>query len=271
VHLGKKLVGLDQTRARVTLRFEDGTSATADAVVGADGVHSAVRKQYLPHAEVRETGRTIYGKTLLTDRTRALLPPALLTGFTAIVGGGTGLASGLVRFRVRPELAAAAVPGVRLSPVADYLMWAVNLDDADRVDEGDSTALYALAASKIRKWHPDLRALLAAAEVGETFLIRIRTSSRVPAWEPSRVTLIGDAIHAMSPARGSGANTALQEAGLLCRLLVEGDDVVKAVGDYEVRMRDHGFAAVEASLAAEAETGARGNRLMFWMYRRFAR
>src|SRR5439155_27057857 len=43
VHLGKKLVGLDQTRARVTLRFEDGTSAAADAVVGADGVHSIVR------------------------------------------------------------------------------------------------------------------------------------------------------------------------------------------------------------------------------------
>ena len=43
VHLGKKLVGLDQAHGRVTLRFEDGTSATADAVVGADGVHSIVR------------------------------------------------------------------------------------------------------------------------------------------------------------------------------------------------------------------------------------
>jgi 2-polyprenyl-6-methoxyphenol hydroxylase-like FAD-dependent oxidoreductase len=43
VHLGKKLVGLDQTGGQVTLHFEDGTSATADAVVGADGVHSTVR------------------------------------------------------------------------------------------------------------------------------------------------------------------------------------------------------------------------------------
>ena len=39
VHLGKKLMGLDQKVGQVTLRFEDGTSAMADAVVGADGVH----------------------------------------------------------------------------------------------------------------------------------------------------------------------------------------------------------------------------------------
>src|SRR5207245_10112231 len=140
-------------------------------------------------------------------------------------------------------------------------------------DEADPAALHALAASKIRKWHPALRALLAAAEIGETFLIRIRTSSRVPAWEPSRVTLLGDAIHAMSPARGSGANTALQDAGLLCGLLTgrtktgaagEGaeragitPDLIAAVGEYERQMRDYGYAAVAASSAAAAGTGAR--------------
>jgi 2-polyprenyl-6-methoxyphenol hydroxylase-like FAD-dependent oxidoreductase len=43
VHLGKKLVCLDQPSGQVTLHFEDGSSAKADAVVGADGVHSIVR------------------------------------------------------------------------------------------------------------------------------------------------------------------------------------------------------------------------------------
>src|SRR6187549_4291137 len=43
IHLNKKLVGLDQAGGRVTLRFEDGSTASADAVVGADGVHSVVR------------------------------------------------------------------------------------------------------------------------------------------------------------------------------------------------------------------------------------
>ncbi len=43
---------------------------------------------------------------------------------------------------------------------------------------------------------------------------------------------------------------------------------VAAIGDYEKQMRDYGYAAVAASSQAEAETGARHNRLMFWLYRR---
>jgi len=84
----------------------------------------------------------------------------------------------------------------------------------------------------------------------------------------------------MSPARGSGASTALQDAALLCRTLTgaaeneaagttgKGTDLLTAVGDYEKQMREYGYAAVAASRAAEAETGMRHNRLMFWLYRR---
>ena len=109
----------------------------------------------------------------------------------------------------------------------------------------------------------------------ETFLVRIRTSPPVPPWPPSRVTVLGDAIHAMSPARGSGANTALQDAALLCRTLTgaerAGGDLIAAVGECQRQMRNYGYAAVAAVAAsgqAEAETGMRHNRLMFWLYRR---
>jgi 2-polyprenyl-6-methoxyphenol hydroxylase-like FAD-dependent oxidoreductase len=104
--------------------------------------------------------------------------------------------------------------------------------------------------------------------------LRIRVSPPVPAWPPSRVTVLGDAIHAMSPARGSGANTALQDAALLCRLLAgaaPGGDLITAVGDYERQMRRYGYAAVAASSQAEAAAGARASRLTFWLYRRLAR
>ena len=105
--------------------------------------------------------------------------------------------------------------------------------------------------------------------------------------------MLGDAIHAMSPARGSGANTALQDAALLCRTLTgadgneadgneadgngaarnarptgNGSDLLTAVGDYEEQMRAYGYAAVAASSQAEAEIGMRRHRLMFWLYRR---
>ena len=47
-------------------------------------------------------------------------------------------------------------------------------------------------------------------------------------------------------------------------------DLVAAIGEYEREMREVGYAAVAASRQAETETGARRNRLMFWLYRRLA-
>jgi len=287
---GCELTSYDAARDGVRLHFADGREAETDLLVGADGVGSAVRRQYLPDAEPADTGkRCIYGKTPLGAAALDRLPAALRDGFTAVVGAGIGMATGLVRFRQRPERAAPW-----LSPAQDYLMWALAGDRErfgvpdERLTAMPAAELHALSARLIRSWHPDLRALHAQADVDETFGVRIRTSPPLPPWPPGRVTVLGDAIHAMSPARGSGANTALQDAALLCRTLTEagtgagrtrtgagrtgtgadGDRLIAAVGDYEGQMREYGYAAVAASRQAEAETGMRRHRLMFWLYRR---
>jgi len=292
---GSQLAGQGDRRGGVRLHFAGGRQAEADLLVGADGVGSAVRRQYLPAAAPADTGkRCVYGTIPLGPGEADRLPSALRDGFTAVIGGQVGMATGVVRFRQRPEQAAPW-----LSPAGDYLMWAVAGDGRrfgvtdEQLTAMSPAELHALTARMIRSWHPDLRALHARAAVDETFLVRIRTSPTVPPWSPSRVTVLGDAIHAMSPARGSGANTALQDAALLCRTLTgtagngsrtdlagsgtsrpgsgatqNGGDLIAAVGEYERQMRDYGYAAVAASQAAEAETGARHNRLMFWLYRR---
>ncbi len=71
VHLDKKLVGLEQSAAQVTLTFADGTRANADAVVGADGVHSVAREIMIGADEPIHKGRIAY---------RAIFPTALLKG-----------------------------------------------------------------------------------------------------------------------------------------------------------------------------------------------
>lgn len=280
---GSELTYYEASGESVRLHFADGRRAEADVLVGADGVNSVVRRQYLPQARVVDTGsRCIYGKTPLDAEALDLLPPALHQGFMAVVGGPVGMATGLVRFRERPDAAAARIaPAARLSPAEDYLMWAVSAEqDRFHVPAAELAAmapadLHALAAGMIRSWHPNLRTLQAKADVDETFLVHIRAAEPTPAWQPSRVTVLGDAIHAMSPARGSGANTALQDAGTLCRALAEADtggaDLIKAIGEYEARMREYGYEAVEASRRAETEMGTRRSSLMFWLFRKLSR
>lgn len=67
------------------------------------------------------------------------------------------------------------------------------------------------------------------------------------------MTLLGDALHSMPPYRGVGANTALWDAALLRETIVErGAEaaLLARIVEYERRMIDHGFRAVETSLAA---------------------
>jgi 2-polyprenyl-6-methoxyphenol hydroxylase-like FAD-dependent oxidoreductase len=265
VRFGGELVRYSEEGPQVRLHLADDTSTTADILVGADGVNSVVRRQHLPHATVVDTGaRIIYGRTPLDDTALSLIPAPLHDGFTAIIGGHVGLAAGLVRFREPPPQAAARL-GVQtgLTPVGDYLMWAVSAQREhfgapdDELPGLDAAQLHRLAQQMLRSWHPDLRALLARADVDETFLVRVRTAEPVAPWTPGRVTLLGDAIHAMSPARGSGANTALQDAALLARMLSGADPTApgQAIGEYEALMRRYGFAAVRASREAERTAG----------------
>jgi 2-polyprenyl-6-methoxyphenol hydroxylase-like FAD-dependent oxidoreductase len=150
-------------------------------------------------------------------------------------------------------------PGSRLAGLAAMLPAAAapsaTLGPSSTVSRPDPAVLHRAALSAIRHWHRDLRRLVELATVEETMLVPVRTSVPVAPWPASRVTLLGDAIHAMSPARGSGANTALRDAALLAAELgaaARGDKpVLAAVADYEHEMAGYGFAALRAAQRAE--------------------
>jgi 2-polyprenyl-6-methoxyphenol hydroxylase-like FAD-dependent oxidoreductase len=104
---------------------------------------------------------------------------------------------------------------------------------------------------KIKSWHPDLRALIAASESEETFPIAVRVSIPCDPWPAVPITLLGDSIHAMSPAGGSGANMALLDAHLLLQALISVTNgekpLLQALHEYEKPMLEAGFAAVRFS------------------------
>jgi 2-polyprenyl-6-methoxyphenol hydroxylase-like FAD-dependent oxidoreductase len=101
-------------------------------------------------------------------------------------------------------------------------------------------------------WHPELRALIEQADPDNSTLLSIRVVKPGERWAPGPVTLLGDAIHATSPTGGNGANTALRDADLLRRCLIEANegrqDLLSAVDDYERQMFEYGAEAVHTSL-----------------------
>src|SRR5262245_39701163 len=129
LRFGSEFTGFERLAdGSVRADFADGTSATADVLVAADGAGSRVREQLLPHAAVVDTGdRCVCGRTPLTDDVWRRVPPALREGFTAVVGPDRqAMTLGLMEFRRRPDRAAAELwPGLRLTPQADYLSWAL--------------------------------------------------------------------------------------------------------------------------------------------------
>lgn len=254
IHYDMTCTGFEQHEDSVSIAFEDGSRAEADVLVGADGVASRVRNRYLPHARIRQTGEVcVYGRTPLTPQVRPLIPDYTWRGFTAVVGSGIGMATGVLDFREPPQDAAARIaPDVKLTAVPGYLMWALTGPARKFAEDpaGTPEHLHAIAARTIRRWHPDLRRLVGLAAVEDTALVTIRTAEPVGPWRPTRVTVLGDAIHAMSPSRGSGANIAIRDAALLAaELTTSGKPVTAAIGDYERQMTSYAWAAVRAAQA----------------------
>jgi 2-polyprenyl-6-methoxyphenol hydroxylase-like FAD-dependent oxidoreductase len=262
-----------ETRLDGSIRafFASGGHDTGDVLVAADGVGSRIRSQYLPQARVRDTGdRALCGRTQLTPTVRARMPRTLNDGLTTVVGSRRlGMALGLVEFQEPPDKAAARLcPDIDMDfrGADDYVMWSLAGKAAafpapdDRLRAMNPVELHGVARRMVGSWHPDLRALVDQAAADRTLFVDVRTSSQFGPWKPSRVTLLGDAIHAMPPNRGSGANIALMDAAKLCIQLRRAADrrqtLEEAVGVYEADMADYGFAAVRDSLGIIPSTGS---------------
>ncbi len=276
LHHGKEFERYDPAAdGTYTLHFADGTTAAADVLVAADGANSRVRSQYLPHAKRIDTGiRVIVGKFTLTEETKRTLPDLLHTGPNNVMPpAGCGMFVAPHQVDADPAAAAHGIGGndetamvdeVLFDNTGSYVMWGYAADRTRLARGGadpsemDGEQLRDLVGGLTGGWHPALRRLVAESPAQTVTLLPIRTSVAVPQWETSTVTVLGDAIHSMTPFRGIGANTALRDAQLLSRKLIaaaRGEvDLVAGIHDYETQMIGYGFAAVRASLRTAEQT-----------------
>jgi 2-polyprenyl-6-methoxyphenol hydroxylase-like FAD-dependent oxidoreductase len=237
IYLDKRIAGIDDAgEGSIVARFADGTSAESDFIVGADGVHSAVRNIVLPESPHPFDTR-------LTN----------LGGFaprSALEGSGFGSVMSMT-FGRRGFFGF----GLCGPDEADGAMWWSNL----ATDGVDAAALRARGQNAIRRllldahadWHAPIGELIARS--GAIVATDTLDIARIPAWSKGRTVLIGDAAHAMSPHAGQGASVALEDAMCLAAHLAKESEIPSAFRRFEAERRSR----VERIVAAARRNGSR--------------
>jgi salicylate hydroxylase/6-hydroxynicotinate 3-monooxygenase len=198
IHLNKKLVGLDQNGGPVTLRFADGTTATADAVIGADGVHSLVRDLIIGPDKPIHRGRIAYRAVFKSN----LMPREISVSRTKWWGEDRHIVI-YYTTRDRSEL-------YFVTSVPEPGDWITRESWSAKGDVRELRAAYA-------GFHEEVRMVLDACPDCHKWAILERDP--LPTWSQGRVVLIGDACHPMTPYMAQGAATSIEDAAVLARCL----------------------------------------------------
>ena len=263
-HWEKTFDRYEQSSTGVRAYFTDGSRADGDLLVGADGSNSRVRRQRLPDLQRHDLGITnIAGRVPLTRELAATLPADLTDGgINNVVPAGQG-------WMFLSTWATGDPDNTDLSSGADrYIVWAwaaAASSYSAGIDDYDGTHLKALVTDRISTWSDPLRAVVAATVPAAINTVPLRTMPQLPPWTPSTVTLLGDAIHNMTPMAGIGANTALRDADQLRQALGTDHDALPAVERYESAMRQYANAALKLSTrnARNATLATTANRTAF--------
>jgi salicylate hydroxylase len=185
---GRKCVGVRERADEVLVSFADGSRVTADLVVGADGIHSVVRRR-LGLPALRFSGHIAYRMLVDADR----MPEAVAEP-DVVIWLGPG------RHAVRyPVARGRQVNVVATAPVDgwDAPSWAVagRIEDVLRAYDG---------------WHPRVRATLAGADRVTCWALH---DAPAPArLGTRRIAVVGDAGYPMLPFGAQGANQAIEDA-----------------------------------------------------------
>lgn len=190
VTTGATVVGVTPGPDSATVALADGATESADFVIGADGLHSAVRTALLGHETPRAAGQVAW---------RGICPRAAVAGDAGGESWGRGARFGFVAINDAEAYWYAVVDTV-FAP-------------AEREDQ------YPFLVDFYRDWHAPIPAILAATDPAR--VIRTELFDRLPSdtWGRGTVTLLGDAAHPMTPNLGQGGCQAIEDAWVLAREL----------------------------------------------------
>jgi 2-polyprenyl-6-methoxyphenol hydroxylase-like FAD-dependent oxidoreductase len=245
IHLSKKLVGLEQNGGPVTLSFADGSTASADAVIGADGVHSLVRDIIVGPDTPIHRGRIAYRAVFPANR----MPREISSSRTKWWGEDRHIVIYYTR-KDRSEV-------YLVTSVPEPGDWITQESWSAKGNVHELRAAYA-------DFHDEVRMVLDACPECHKWAILEREP--LPAWSQGRVVLIGDACHPMTPYMAQGAATSIEDAAVLARCLenVSVSGVEAAFGRFEAHRKPRTSKIQAISSANTWMSG--GNDDPSWLY-----
>jgi 2-polyprenyl-6-methoxyphenol hydroxylase-like FAD-dependent oxidoreductase len=225
VRFGETCVGFEQDGEGVKVHLASGGEERGDVLIGADGMRSALRAELPGATEPRYAGYVSWQAIARVDT--EVVPVGL---FRVVWGRGARF----LFYRIGPE------------EVYWEGTFAAPAGGGEPVEERKQAVL-----KRFGGWPPPIQRIVEAT--AGTAITRADMYDRPPSkrWGVERVTLIGDAAHAMTNALGQGANQAIEDAVVLARCVADGADPVKGLRDYEAERipRTTKFASMSWSLA----------------------
>lgn len=243
LRLNARLLDFSQDSRGVSATFSNGETAQGNLLIGADGIHSRVREKMFGNIPLRYAGYTAW---------RGVAPaPAPNKPFVAGETWGKGKRFGLVPLNRQRVYWFAT--GNRPEKESD--------NPAQR--QAELTELFA-------GWHFPISELIQATPAGTILRNDIYDLPPLKQWSVGRVTLLGDAAHAMTPNLGQGACQAIEDALVLAGCLAKFEEVPAALAQYEKLRRPRTEAIVKKSRQA-GQVGQWSNPLLVWLRKYVAR
>lgn len=254
--MGRSCQGWQIVDDIVVAELDDGTHIEADVAVIADGAGSKLAQKLAGHPTSTPCGLSgIAGRSpweRLSASTRALLTQEPML---AIGPGGTGMFASTYdparRSTIRSNFDA-----VSATPVAIWGLIAVDEALPDRLNQFDQAALVDLSRRLLQRhrWSANIIELVTRSQPASVSAFRFNAADpdNLAPWRSSRITALGDAVHAMPPTGGQGAATAILDAHALT-LQLEAAAIGQvtptvAIYDYEAELRTRTASAVRDSL-----------------------
>jgi 2-polyprenyl-6-methoxyphenol hydroxylase-like FAD-dependent oxidoreductase len=231
---GRRLAGFSQDQSGVTARFEDGSFARGDALVGADGIHSKLRALLHPDdGGIRWQGIFLWRG--------AIDWPAFEGGDVMLIAGD--MDEKLVLY----PIAAGSSPDRRLTNWAVCARLGDGTQPPPRREDWSRAGVLEDVLPRVARFRIpwlDVAALVRATPHFWEYPMCDRDP--LPWWTAGRVTLLGDAAHPMYPVGSNGASQAVLDAVALADALA-GLPVADALAAYEAARRPATQAIVEAN------------------------